>query len=217
MLAWCEREITLTLAQKSEEEASLKIATDKHWSTAPFKRRIRQLEQRTVFLHKVYAAVEAGYVIIPNFAMNIFAIRTDETVPVTQAEWWGQKLSRNMTFTAAAKRLPEGDGEYVSPTVQTEHSVEKVGDTTHHNYVTVDTFSDVNYPIALARPELMQRTAQAMALKLFDEIGVAVDSSRIGGRWRRGDPVIIGRVLNSNRNRPDVSFFLGWYFDPSVL
>jgi hypothetical protein len=62
----------------------------------------------------------------------------------------------------------------------------------------------------------MQRTAQAMALKVFDEIGVATDTVR-GRSGTRGDPVLIGRILNPNPNKPALSVFLGWYFDPSVL
>jgi hypothetical protein len=75
MLAWCEQEITVAKAEKTGEEANLHIAQDKHWSTAPFKRRIRQLEQRVQFLEKVYAAVEAGYVIIPNAGRSLSSHR----------------------------------------------------------------------------------------------------------------------------------------------
>jgi hypothetical protein len=67
----------------------------------------------------------------------------------------------------------------------------------------------------LAKPALMQRTATAMAQKLFDEIGVAVDSS-FSGRTS-GDPILLGRIRNPRRGRPDMTFFIGWYFDPSQL
>jgi hypothetical protein len=215
MLAWCEQEITVAKAEKTGEEANLHIAQDKHWSTAPFKRRIRQLEQRVQFLEKVYAAVEAGYVIIPNFAMNVFAIRTERWEPtgaVDSTTW----QRRGQKFVEPSKALPAGVGDYVNPLVDATHTSEKVGDKTHHIYESVDTFSDVNYPITIAKPVLMQRTAQAMALKVFDEIGVATDTVR-GRSGTRGDPVLIGRILNPNPNKPALSVFLGWYFDPSVL
>jgi hypothetical protein len=59
----------------------------------------------------------------------------------------------------------------------------------------------------------MTAAGNAMTAKVFDEIGVAVDS-RYSGR-RSGDPVLVGRIRNPSG--PDVSFYLGWYFDPSAL
>lgn len=50
----------------------------------------------------------------------------------------------------------------------------------------------------MAKPALMTAAGNAMTAKVFDEIGVAVDSIR-------------------NPSGPDVSFYLGWYFDPSEL
>ena len=48
-----------------------------------------------------------------------------------------------------------------------------------------------------------------------DEIGVAEDSWT--GGTGKPDPIIIGRLRNPRRNAPAISFFVGWYFDPSHL
>lgn len=73
----------------------------------------------------------------------------------------------------------------------------------------------LNFPLALAKPVLMERAAAAMGRKLFDEIGVAVDTQWRGRR--SGDPIILGRIRNPRRGRPDITFFVGWYFDPTNL
>lgn len=212
MVAWCDNEISIAQDDNLIESQNLEVAKQKHWSKAPFQRRIRLNTARIDFLGKIKEALLAGYVIIPNFSMNVFAIRTDD-LPAQGQDTWSYHR-KGVTFTQPSRSLPEGEGEYVNPAVASSHSVVRDGDKTTHVYESVENFSDIQYPIVIAKPELMTRAAAAMELKVFDEVGVSVDTVRGG---RRGDPVLTGRILNPNPNRPDVSFFLGWYFDPSAL
>jgi len=116
MIDWARTMQARCVAESTEEEASLQVAIERHWSMAP---------RRRMFYAKIELALQAGYVI--------------------------------------------------------------------------------------AKPALMSKTAEAMALKIFDEIGVAVDT-----KGRKSDPVIIGRIKNP-RQRPDLSFFIGWFFNPADL
>ena len=68
---------------------------------------------------------------------------------------------------------------------------------------------DVVFPVRFARPELLEVTSEAMALKVFDEIGVLP-------RRRGRDPVIVGRIIEP-KTKSRVSFLIGWYVNTAEL
>lgn len=207
MADWVKSRIAECETERAAELENIRIAQENHWASAPFKRRVSVLEKRIGFYSKIRSAIDEGYVIIPNFPMDIFAIRTNASAPRFQVQ-----AGRFNSFPQSAQLLPEGGGEYVNPlpNVITEHDDDGKGGTIITQQP-ADEWNDVEFPIALARPQLMEKTAQAMALRLFDEIGVARD--HVAG----GDPIILGRIRNPRNGRPDISFFIGWFFDPSRL
>lgn len=215
MIGWAQVRVATVEAEKRAEEESLAVAKERKWATAAFVRRISIMDKRIVFYRKIEAALQAGYVIVPNFEMTVFAIRTKAKAPrqTTSDRSW-----RN-TFTQPAQQLPEGEGEYQNPQPQvfqrTDESVNAKGE---KKSVTVfwpdDEFKDIEFPIALAKPALMTKTAEAMARRVFDEVGVAVDRSN---RTRRGDPIVLGRIVNPRKGASSLTFFIGWYFDPTNL
>lgn len=191
------------------ESAALDAAARSGFTTAPFERRINALAKQSIFYEKIQAGVEAGYVIVPNFDMDVFAIRTTAKSPRQTI-----RTGRWNRFVEPAKLLEPGDGSYVNPMprIVTHESPDADGKV-HPTQRPDDEFLELEFPIALARPEIITRAGEAMARKLFDEIGFAQDSTA----RRNGDPILLGRLLNPRKNRPAVTFFLGWYFDPSVL
>lgn len=220
MIEWARGMQAQCDAEGAEEGANLSVAVERKWATEPFKKRIRMLERRRQFYKKIEDALLAGYVIVPNFEMNVFAVRTDAKKPTQQNQTSDMSWS-NPQFTQDAKQLPSGDGEYVNPVIPKESdsftAQDNAGKTvTQYTHHTLDEFNDISFPLALAKPVLMSATAEAMAHKVFDEVGVAVDT-----RWRgsrRGDPILLGRIRNPRSgNKPDITFFIGWYFDPSNL
>ncbi len=225
MRAAHQRMIDWAIAQQDEcdreragEEENERIARNNGWGIKPFRRRIGLLAQRHDFYQKIEHALRAGYVIVPNFAMDVFAIRTDAESPRpnTQTADQGRWISPN-NFTQNAKRLELGDGRYVSPDPELHENTYSVDDGKGGKVAKVDrwaaAFTGVNFPMSLAKPMLMEATATAMQAHVFDEIGVAQDQAQSV----RGDPIIVGRILNPRRTRPAISFFIGWYFDPSAL
>ncbi|NIN69677.1 MAG: hypothetical protein GTO63_34330 [Anaerolineae bacterium] len=78
----------------------------------------------------------------------------------------------------------------------------------------------------------MKATSRAMALKIFDEIGV-LPSETPKGRAQtrdrrqlvrsgsmRGDPILVGRLLDprgTKRNPKVMNFIIGWRLDTSTL
>lgn len=215
MLAWVQGKQVECATELAEETEAFAVAKAHKWATAKLRRRITQLEQRQVFYAKIEEAVQAGYVIVPNFDMNVFAIRTTATDPVGVSMTWQHGRP---VYPQQAELLPVGEGEYQSPNVDVGHSPEMVtkpdGTAQKTTRYWPSTFKDVEFPIALAKPMLMSRTAEVMAKKLFDEIGVAVDT-RVSRR--AGDPILLGVLRNPRRTRPDITFFIGWYFSPDRL
>lgn len=214
MLAWARNAQDLVEGEIEGEQANLEAAIAANFKTAPFENRINRLARRKIFYHKLEEALLAGFVLVPNFPMNTFAVRTKAKHP----------HGRQRDGLGHGHQQPQladvGEGEYRNPVPLLETSTEtraKLGDPTKTYEQVVSWPSDwqeeIDFPLAIARPELMQRTASTMAKKLFDEIGVAVDSN-----WStRGDPILLGRIRNPRPGRPSVTFFLGWYFDPSRL
>jgi hypothetical protein len=64
----------------------------------------------------------------------------------------------------------------------------------------------------------MNATAEAMALKVFDQIGIANPVRNVGVQ-RKGDPLIIGQVLSKRVGwtQKCVSFIIAWYLNLDEL
>lgn len=209
MIEWAKARRDKVDVDVDVESTNLDLAAQNGWLTQPFERRLNALARQRTFYDKIVAALEAGYAIVPNFPMDIFAIRTK----AKETKGNPQKGSYNR-FIQSAQLLPVGDGRYVDPAphviTQAETTKNAKGEDVKQNIQwPADEFDEVGFPVALARPELMTRVGHAMASKIFDQVGVVDD--------RSGDPVIVGRILNPRNSRPNISFFLGWHFDPSRL
>lgn len=214
MIEWALAAQRQVRSEIAEDTAALEVAKTRKWATKPFSSRITRLERRVEFYQKIELALRAGYVLVPNFEMTAFAVRTDAKSPrggIRSGKW--------NNFVQSAKLLPAGAGRYIDPNpfVHTEESTVPDGkggtkDVVQQWPTGLD--DEISFPMTMARPSLMTRAGEAMALKIFDEVGVAVDTRRRGGR---GDPILMGYIGNPRDSRPGVSFFLGWSFDPSVL
>lgn len=60
----------------------------------------------------------------------------------------------------------------------------------------------------------MNATAEAMALKVFDQIGIC-QPTRNAGITRKGDPLIIGQILGKREgwSQKCVSFIIAWHLN----
>lgn len=223
MIGWARVQIATMAAEKQAEEESLAIAVERKWATAAFRRRISMLGKRKEYYEKIEQALLAGWVIVPNFEMNVFAIRTTKEHPDHTRQFTNQWDRSKREFRQAAQALPVGEGEFVNPLANSYASSYEGTDSdgkkaTQHYQQSFGGFQDIDFPIVLAKPVVMSKSAEAMAAKVFDEIGVARDSGVERHRGSRvGDPFMLGRIRNPRKNRPDITFFIGWTFDPSRL
>lgn len=215
MIEWAERMQVKCETERAEQQANLDISVTNGWANSPtFERRIARLSARIEFYAKIEAALRAGYCIVPNFEMDVFAIRTTRGNPTGRP-----RTGWSNDFTQAPQRLPIGEGDYVHSQPVVHQRKDTVPDSRFPGQTREEwtqwpvAFKDVEFPIAIAKPVLMAAAAKATADKLFDEIGIARDTQGWRGA-RAGDPFLLGRLRNPRR-APDVTFFLGWYFDPS--
>lgn len=63
----------------------------------------------------------------------------------------------------------------------------------------------------MAKPQIMEATGQAMAAKIFDELGILPDPKP------KKDPMIIGTIIDPRgvygRERRRVSFIIAWHLN----
>lgn len=207
LIAFCAKKsasISRELATLREE---LAIAERNHWGTAPIKRRLRREGKRLTFYAKIRSALKAGWYVVPNFMGDAFALRTDQKVPRRERVL---RYVGGHDFRQRSRQLAEGEGRYIRPAASYTHEG-KIKDGTYQDgsakmadlYLPAD-LEDVEFPLEMMRPEIMDATGRAMALKVFDEMLLARDYASCG------DPMILGRILNPVRNRPDATFFVAW-------
>ena len=206
MAVWAKAKLADVHKELAELRQELAIAKQRKWATAGITRRLKREGKRLDFYAKIRKALEAGYYVVPNMPADAFAIRTD--AKKARKETTEEYVTR-WDFMQPVRMLPEGEGRYVAP----KASHRRIEDTKEErsngstrrvkNFGSAD-LEPVDFPVALMKPEAMDATGKAMALKLFDEILECRDAARCG------DPMVLGRIRNPRAGRPDLTFFIAW-------
>jgi hypothetical protein len=212
LLVHCE-----TLAKEKTDLAvelrqNFDIAKKNKWNTKGIKKAYDVALKTAIYYNKIKSAVKAGYYIVPNMPIDVFAVRVKKRNPT------GRTIRTYENANQSAQLLAEGEGRYVSDAPLGQHTTRK--DTTNGRdleYFTITDYDDISFPVTLVRPQVMDATAQAVALKIFDQIGIAPQT-------RKGDPMIIGQILkpgtsdwNVYGRKKAVSFLIAWFLDTDVL
>lgn len=201
-------------AELKDAEENVRIAKERKWKRGPFETQVNKIADRIIFYEKVKGALEAGYVIIPNFEdLDIFAIRTTRKKPkgnvASGGSGWVQTPDRQVSNRPAL-----GDGRYVNAdTINKVWTAETTpagaAQRTFRQMATAVGFDSIEFPFHLAKPQILESTAKAMKVLAFDDIGVSP-----GRKIRRGDPMIIGRIMHgTSHSRKIVSFLITWFVD----
>lgn len=213
LLGWCDRKIDavqreLATFRQLEEEA--RVGGFRH---ATYQAAVRRTEKRIVYYQKIKAAVEAGYLIVPNMPVNLFAVRVKGARPkrVESDYRWGSH------FDAPANMLPAGDGRYVDDRLpvatRTETRTGSDGKSFEKTvYFAEEYDEDVDFPLRGVHPRVIEASSKAMALKLFDELGVVQNG---GGAGR--DPIVVGRLRDPRGNNRLTTFFVAWWLNTNDL
>lgn len=210
MIGWIDQKIALVQAEQQDAERGLQIACDHGWRHDTLVNVVRRIRKRLSFYEKVKAALEAGYYIVPPFPLDIFTIRTDRRTPDAKRTTmqWGRRHDQS------PRLLPAGEGRYVNaqPTVyQRTYPAADTGKKEDTIEYFAKDFREVNFPFALAKPEVMEATAAAMALKVFDQLGVLPRSMAFA------DPIVCGQILKPDESKTPVTFFIAWWLDTRTL
>jgi hypothetical protein len=217
---WLTAKIKAVKHEAAELTDAYEIAVERKWGSTILKRHSQLAAVRVIFYEKVLAAVEAGYTIVPNFPVDLFAIRVKREAPVRETihedSSWRSSPSPPLVKTLA---LPASEGRYVADVTKGDTNTEKVksaeGKELIRKRFTVREYGEVEFPIACARPVVMEAAAQAMALNVFDAIGICPQ------RNVRKDPLIIGQIRLHKQRKwgepPLVSFLIAWHLDLRTL
>jgi hypothetical protein len=177
--------------------------------TASFKRKVDEATDNVVFYKKLHAALEAGYCIVPEFPIQIIAVRvtSDEPVAAERKVAWGGSLPE-----VASDSAPVGEGRYVSPHTKNITEKRPVKDEgTTERWRVAKAFQKVDFPARLARMEILDSLDTAQRSRIFDAIGVLPSTSR-----PRSDPMLIGRIEHKSENKM-VYFMIAWWLDTKTL
>src|SRR5574341_1997556 len=176
LIRWCEAKLAELSVDLQDMRENLAVAKRNKWRPTAWQHRIRMVGRRYQFYVKVKKALQAGYYIVPPFPVETFAIRVKEGVdPIegyVETDWRPTAASHEQT----ADNLPAGEGQYVSPLprISTDYfdKMLKDGTTKRQRYTQAIGWRDVDFPIGLVKPQILDETGKAMALKIFDKIGV---------------------------------------------
>lgn len=209
--AWARNKV-LTLDSDVEElQQALDHAKAKKWKISTFQRHLGIARKRVEFYRKVMLALEAGYVIVPNFPVQAFAIRTPKRKPSEQYKI----LTYNIDFKQGSPCPDVAEGEYQNPfpVVSREDTGEDDKQGRSQIIQWPVAWDEMDFPISMAKGEIMEATDRAMALKIFDEIGILPKA-------RKEDPIIVGQVHLKGPcgyATKTVTFMVAWHLDTRVL
>lgn len=218
LCVWAADRVVKAEAELAEAEGSLEQAKKSKWRQTGFKTHVRHAIERLKYYRKVRAALEDGYVIVPNFDLDIFAIRTTKTDPkhkVLSSTWHKPGADE---FEQDSNRPAMGMGQYYDAWPDLARRTSKVKD--KDGKITVKEnahpkgWRAVDFPYKLAKPQILSDTSKAMARKIFDKIGITPHR-----RVRKQDPMIIGQIVCKGRpgQEKHLSFLIAWWVDQTDL
>jgi hypothetical protein len=214
LVAWADAKVRLLKKELNEAAENVLIATKRKWKKAPFERVMDRAAKKLTFYEKVQAALKAGYVIVPDMNVELFAIRTTRK-SAKQNKVKGQWSRPNDQKTNSP---PLGEGRYVTPQGEQvwANEVKKHEPGKQPEYEIARWVEghdeEIDFPFRLAKPAILNATADAMAGKFFDEMGVLP-------RFRKQpDPVVVGRIVyKEGYVEKRFNFLIVWYIDTREL
>lgn len=211
--SWCRAKIIDLSQQLREERENLRQAKQLKWKHSGWSAAANRTCKRMVYYAKLQMAVRAGYLIVPNFDVDVIAVRVNRKRPPEPTG----------VHEATTQVLTPGEGHYVDDTLKgytteepytDQHGVKHVSKhfhSTHYN-------PEIDFPVTMAHPSILEATDRAMALRLFDRIGIV-------RKGRRSDPIVVGQIINPKETSPwtlrmnpkCVTFFIAWWLDTKDL
>lgn len=210
---WCTRKTKALEAELEDLRDHLLIAVNNGWKLRSLQASINRATRRVTYYEKIRAAVDAGYLLVPNFPVRVLAVRVDRAKQPEQTAGYEYHTEFKR---ARPELLPAGEGRYVDETllIRNDSYQEpdgKGGMKTVDRYVSTD-YDEPDFPFAMVKPVVLAATQHAMALKVFDTIGM-VENTASAGR----DPIMVGQLLDPRGNGRRSTFFIAWWLNTADL
>lgn len=215
LISWCEGKIKTVQGEADELEAAYQQAKKNAWKSSTLQKHAGLARRRVEYYSKMLVAFQAGYFLVPNFPLTVFAVRTDREYPkrIVRFDNWQNN------FRQEVETLPAGEGDYQNPDpkVKTDPNNkewnEKTGQMVAKQSYWADRFQEIEFPLNMAKPHIMEATSHAMGLKVFDQIGILPDPRP------KKDPVICGQIIDPRDpyKTRRVTFIIGWHLDTRTL
>lgn len=218
---WCWQKMKALGKEYSELAENLRLATKSKWKVTGLRNAVRRTRLRIMYYRKIRAAVKAGYLIIPNLPAELIAVRVQRDAPPSK-----QATYPNQINTAKPEiDIAPGEGRYVdetNPHQDLSYQDRKPdGGLKTVPFARVDSYDEViDFPMIAVKPIIIAAAQQAMALRIFDTIGVAHGSGTTSRRARRSDPIVVGQILDprsTTYNKRWVTFFIAWWLNTEML
>lgn len=218
IIDWCRAKVVELDAERKELEEATKQAIEGKYKSGTLQRHAILAAKRLDFYQRMLTALEHGYQIVPSFPITAFAIRTDRKKPL---KIWTS--SWNKSHTQEPSGLPAGEGEYKNPfpVVQQEQITPATATKGEVMAYWASAWKTMEFPISMAKPRIMEATTRAMAMKIFDDIGILPGyGANEGTRPPRGDPIIVARMRDprsTTHSQRWVTFIIAWHLNTKTL
>lgn len=233
MKAWLEQKLLVLERDIIEANAALNEARRNGWATTALtSARNRAVDDET-FYNKILIAVEAGYTVIPDFPISVFAVRRDAPDETRSNTWTGRVSDDVYSEPATSDCAPAGAGEYRNPQPQMyrhwlgTRKDDKGKEFNPYEVARMDyAAGPITFPPNVARSPIMRATSDAMAHKTFDQFGVCFPIMPVGSQRqvqtqsaRAGDPLVIGQIVRKRigARQKVVSFIIAWHLNLNEL
>jgi hypothetical protein len=210
-LEWAERKLAACVAERDELVTARDEAKERKWKVSALAKAALNAIARVTFYEKVRDALSAGFLLFPPVPnADCIAIRVpdgmaypDESYDQIEGAWPRTKFSQQQAYSE-----PSGHGEYKSPSVswtmvrKWQKNLDGGKTETVRDWEAL-ALKDPEFPLVMAKPEIIQCVSAAMELKVFDEIRM------FPFERRKGDPCILGTVWDK-RNHKYHYFLISW-------
>lgn len=220
IVEWCKNKIASMRAEAKELTEAYERAKRSKWKFDTLQRHSELAAKRTEFYERMLVALEHGYQIVPSFPVTAFAIRTDKNKPLKM-----MTTSWRENHTQLPPNIPAGEGEYKNPfpIVLERTTAVATATTGEKKQYWADSWREMEFPFSMSKPRIMEACTRAMALKIFDDLGILPGyAPSEGTRPPKGDPIIVARLKDPRPPGPYnpprwVTFIVAWHLNTKEL
>jgi len=119
LILWAGTNLEKAREELADVQKNFEISQRNKWRSGPWKNRIPHLKKLMNYYEKIRAALEAGYYVVPDFPIDVFAIRTSRKNPhkniAHSRSPWDLRIQEQKTDSP-----PLGEGRFVDPTTLDE-------------------------------------------------------------------------------------------------